>query len=343
MKVLCIVNGTSGKSYHRSYGPIRDLHIRGFVEGHVHFIMDEVGNYNPIPDLKQFDLITWCESLGRIQQFVLGEIEKYDIPTIVDIDDHWMPNRYNPANAEYIQRGLWKATQECVYKASAVIVENERLGSLVNKINRNWQIVQNALDLTAMQWNMPKIPSDKFRVGFVGSRSHRYDLLMIADALREFSESGGVELHLCGYIPKDIEWIHAVNGIAPHGHPDWLKLHPAVHPNDYGMHYSQIDVSIAPLISNNFNAMKSDIKVKEAGAYCLPLIASDFGPYANHESAGVYTAKRGKEWLELLHRAKAGELDGRPNAEYLQDTGCLHYVNNARAEIYWAVCQSVAK
>ena len=343
MKVLGIVNGTSGKSYHRLYGPLRDLHIRGFVDADVHFILDKDKNYVPLPDFKQYDLVLWCENLGGIQDIVLAEIEKYDLPFIVDIDDHWMPNRYNPANAEWARRGLHAKTQEAVFKANAVIVENERLGALVNKINRHWHIVQNALDFTAMQWNRSKEPGELYRLGFIGSRSHRYDLLMIAEALRDVCEGGGVELNLCGYDPADREWTAVAEALAPVGHPDWLKLRPGVHPSEYGGYYAGMDCVIAPLISNNFNAMKSDIKVKEAGAYCLPLIASDFGPYANHESAGVYTARTGRDWRELLNRAKAGELDGRPNAEYLRETGDLHYVNNARAEIYWSVCQSVTR
>ncbi len=337
------MNGMSGVAYHRLYAPLTDLQVRGYADVNVWATRDAQGQPNPPPDLTQYDLVVWSGTLAEVQGEVITALAALGIPYIVDIDDYWMLNRYNPARHEWERRGLHTKTQEAIYNAAAVTVENERLGAMVGKVNRNWHVIQNALDLTAMQWNTEKRPSDKFRVGFIGSRSHRYDLLMIADALREFAESGGVELNLCGYDPADREWIAVAEGIAPGGHPDWLKLRPGVHPSHYGQYYAGMDVVIAPLISNNFNAMKSDIKVKEAGAYCLPLIASDFGPYANHESAGVYTAKRGKEWLELLHRAKAGELDGRPNAEYLQDTGCLHYVNNARAEIYWAVCQSVAK
>jgi glycosyltransferase involved in cell wall biosynthesis len=254
-----------------------------------------------------------------------------------------MLNRYNPANAEWQRRNLAARTQEAIFNADAVIVENERLGAMVGKINRDWHIVQNALDFSAKQWNLSREPSETFRVGFIGSRSHRYDLLMIADALRAFGEAGGVEINLCGYDPADREWTAVAEGIAPGTHPDWLKLRPGVHPSEYGGYYAGMDVVIAPLISNNFNAMKSDIKVKEAGAYSLPLIASDFGPYRNHESAGVYTAKNNREWLALLNRAKAGELDGRPNAEYLQDAGCLQHVNLRRVEIYSAVIQSVTK
>ena len=343
MKVLGILNGMSGVAYHRLYTPLTDMQVRGYAEVNVWSPRDAQGNPNPAPDLTQYDLVTWSGTLAEIQGEVIARLQELAIPYIVDIDDYWMLNRYNPAVHEWKRRGLAAKTQEAIYHAAAVIVENERLAAMVAKINRNYYIVQNALDFTAMQWNRNKEPGQLYRLGFIGSRSHRYDLLMIADALRDVCEGGGVELNLCGYDPADREWTAVAEALAPVGHPDWLKLRPGVHPSEYGGYYAGMDCVIAPLISNNFNAMKSDIKVKEAGAYCLPLIASDFGPYANHESAGVYTARTGRDWRELLNRAKAGELDGRPNAEYLRETGDLHYVNNARAEIYWAVCQSVTR
>jgi len=343
LKILAILNGMSGVSYHRLYAPLTDLQIRGFADVSVWSPRDAHGRPNPAPELSGYDLVTWSGTLAEVQGAVLHRLNELGIPYIVDIDDYWMLNRYNPANPEWQRRGLAAKTQEAIFNADAVIVENERLGAMVGKINRDWHIVQNALDFTSKQWNLSKEPSPAYRVGFIGGRGHRYDLLMIADALKEFGEGGGVEINLCGYDPADREWIAVAEAIAPGGHPDWLKLRPGVHPSEYGGYYAGMDVVIAPLISNNFNAMKSDIKVKEAGAYCLPLIASDFGPYWNHESAGVYTAKNNREWLALLNRAKAGELDGRPNADYLQDVGCLQYVNLARIEIYSAVIQAVTK
>lgn len=48
---------------------------------------------------------------------------------------------------------------------------------------------------------------------------------------------------------------------------------------EYATHYNNIDVLLVPLKSNEFNKMKSQLKVIEAGFFNKAIIASNFGPY----------------------------------------------------------------
>ena len=47
----------------------------------------------------------------------------------------------------------------------------------------------------------------------------------------------------------------------------------------YASNYNLFDVSLAPLVEHKFNAVKSQLKVIEAGFHKKALIAQDFGPY----------------------------------------------------------------
>lgn len=47
----------------------------------------------------------------------------------------------------------------------------------------------------------------------------------------------------------------------------------------YGTMYNEADIAIAPLKATKFNQMKSQLKVIEAGAHKMPIIASNFGAY----------------------------------------------------------------
>lgn len=49
--------------------------------------------------------------------------------------------------------------------------------------------------------------------------------------------------------------------------------------NSYALGYAEFDISLAPLVQNEFNSMKSELKAIESGFYKKALIASDFGPY----------------------------------------------------------------
>jgi glycosyltransferase involved in cell wall biosynthesis len=331
MKILGIMNGMSGVSYHRLYAPLHDLQTRGFAEVDIWTPRDENGQYRPLPPLN-YDLVIWNGTLTEPQEQIISIMNNAGIPFIVDIDDYWMINRYNPAVYEWRARGISAKIQAAMFHADAVICENDRLREQVFKVNKNVCTIGNALNLTELQWNQEKRPADKFRVGYIGSRSHRYDLLQIAAPVREFCEATGSEFNLCGYDPADPEWTAVGHALAPVGHPDWLKFRPGVHPSQYGGYYAGMDVVLAPLIGSTFNNCKSDIKVKEAGAYSLPVIASDFGPYKDHDSAGVFTCYGHKGWLERLYEAYEGKLSGAANAAYLNDTGDLHRVNLERVE-----------
>jgi processive 1,2-diacylglycerol beta-glucosyltransferase len=328
------MNGLTGVSYHRIYTPLHDLMLRGFADIDVWTPRDDKGQYRPLPDLSKYDLVIWNGTLAEPQDQIIRILNELSIPFIVDMDDHWRLNRYNPAYHEWEARQLSTKIQKAIFHADAVICENDRLAKEVLKINRNAYVVPNALNLTDLQWNVGKKPSPTFRVGYIGSRSHRYDLMIVAQAVREFCEETGSEFHLCGYDPSDKEWTAIGYELAPVGHPDWMKLKPGVHPSQYGIRYSEIDVALAPIISNGFNNCKSDLKVKEAGAYSIPVIASDFGPYKDHPSSGVYHARTTREWKDQLYRAMEGRLDGRPNAEYCSEHGSLHNVNLDRVEIF---------
>jgi hypothetical protein len=47
----------------------------------------------------------------------------------------------------------------------------------------------------------------------------------------------------------------------------------------YATNYNLFDISLAPLVDNKFNMMKSQLKVIESGFHKKALIAQDFGPY----------------------------------------------------------------
>lgn len=49
--------------------------------------------------------------------------------------------------------------------------------------------------------------------------------------------------------------------------------------NNFGKHYRNVDVLIVPLDENDFNKMKSELKLIEAGFTNTAVIASNFGPY----------------------------------------------------------------
>ena len=87
--------------------------------------------------------------------------------------------------------------------------------------------------------------------------------------------------------------------------------------NQYYEHYSEVDVLLAPLEENNFNKVKSPLKVAECCFSHTAIIAQNFGPYTidlknifdrngNISPDGnamlVDSSKNHKQWAKYIHR-----------------------------------------
>ena len=121
----------------------------------------------------------------------------------------------------------------------------------------------------------------------------------------------------------------------------------------YATNYNLFDISLAPLKESNFNKVKSQLKVIEAGFHKKVIIAQDFGPYQidiveSYERGGtinengngflVSSAKNHKLWYNHLKRlvenpeliTKIGEnLYNTVNGRYDMKTVCQQ-----RRELY---------
>jgi glycosyltransferase involved in cell wall biosynthesis len=64
--------------------------------------------------------------------------------------------------------------------------------------------------------------------------------------------------------------------------------------NEYAFNYNYFDISLSPLLENDFNYNKSQLKVIEAGFHKKAIIASEFGPYTidlkNSMENGVFNS-----------------------------------------------------
>ena len=93
--------------------------------------------------------------------------------------------------------------------------------------------------------------------------------------------------------------------------------------SSYATHYQNVDVLLAPLMENEFNSVKSQLKAIEAGFTHTALIAQDFGPYTidlipmiekggkineNGNALLVKSRKNHKDWAKYINK-----LAGNPD------------------------------
>jgi glycosyltransferase involved in cell wall biosynthesis len=87
--------------------------------------------------------------------------------------------------------------------------------------------------------------------------------------------------------------------------------------SSYASNYNLFDISLAPLVENTFNKVKSQLKVIESGFHKKALIAQDFGPYQ----------------IDLINaKLKVNSKDG--NGQSFNENGNAYLVNNNPKEWY---------
>jgi glycosyltransferase involved in cell wall biosynthesis len=108
----------------------------------------------------------------------------------------------------------------------------------------------------------------------------------------------------------------------------------------YGTMYNEADVALAPLKATQFNKMKSQLKVLEAGAHKMPIIASNFGAYQLDIIDGKHgflineSDKRG--WYDkiryFIDNPNAVEDMGNELHSLIMEKYTLEKINNKRIE-----------
>lgn len=107
--------------------------------------------------------------------------------------------------------------------------------------------------------------------------------------------------------------------------------------NTYAESYNDLDICLAPLANNQFNKMKSELKVIEAGWFGKTVIASNLEPYnAVLPKEYLVDYKNNKDWYKKLKALVIGELEMNGNRlqKLVQSQYDLNTVTNKRREIY---------
>ena len=329
MKLLILTDGINGVVYHRLFTP----HLRMQIDGQADVSVCQSPEEWLTLDYKQFDLIIFSRWLGTKHYDVLKKIADSGTPYVVDIDDHWILPKYNPAYWAY-RKGIKQCVKDSINYADAVITTTPALAKEIRAINENVIIASNCLDYSHKQWEAePMERTDKVKVGWVGGVTHEEDLKLIADQIKGLD----IEFYICGYTPGEI-WNRIAKSM-----PD-AKIVEGTSVFEYGEVYRHFDFVVAPLQDNKFNNCKSELKIVEASAYKKPIICSAVYPYLYHgDNDGVLFVQH-NEWRTAIQKLvdvgrSVRESMGVSNYDYCQKHHNLELHNLTRLQLYKSLCK----
>lgn len=194
--------------------------------------------------------------------------ENKNLKIVYEIDDYWKANDYNINIKSHQVTGFADITEDMLMLSDMVTTTSEHLASLIYPHNKNVRILPNAMDFD--RWKVKythKNTSSRIRIGWAGSLTHTEDLKLAVPALKRImNEFPQVELVLVGDMRmramfSDTPRVEVMLGVPMEAWP-------------HKLHGLRLDIGIAPLLNNEFNKCKSNIKWQEYTVAGIPGVYS---------------------------------------------------------------------
>lgn len=244
---------------------------------------------------------------------------------IVEFDDDMRDLAWcNPAK-KMLSPGDIEMYLKILGAADAATTTGPRLAEAFADIQKNIFVCRNALDPNVWNSSLAEIRETRptaIRIGWAGTTSQHYDDLdMIRRPMVKFLKArpdaqfllATENPTLVGIFPRTVAdqvvWVGSTFDGEPENKLTGLKtrykpgeLLPTMKmPGLLGMMH--LDLAIAPIVRRPYSAAKSWIKVLEYGAAGFPVLASDYGPYAEYDalySGTIALADGIDDWYDKL-------------------------------------------
>jgi len=314
---------------------------RGMMPGYYADTLKDVGGFATTGSIDPQIEIEKCNIVVLQRRFLgpdMKRIEKIRASgkkIVVDMDDNLLnipPN--NPAHRIYTGK-LRKDVEKQLREADLITVSTEFLGEQLKKYNKKIAVFPNCVDIDAdwvdknsfgvEMWHKSGIcrteaKGRKIRIGWTGSNTHEEDLRAINSVMLDLvSEREDVEiLYMGGYPGAILEPLikeklitRGLDGkyhipVEKIGKEKRIWLVNGIHISEYyakllslGMH-----IGVAPLVDNNFNRCKSNVKFLEYTMAGIPTIASNVLPYSgtikNGKNGIIVKSNRYRQWRRAI-------------------------------------------
>ena len=291
-RLFCVSADANGCGHYRIRQPFRAMQREGLVEGMIapmHLEPIAMERFAPSAIVLQRQLTdSQIETMRGYRDFSRA-FKVYEL-------DDYLPNLpLKSVHRDGVPRDVLKSLRKAVALTDRFVVSTAPLAEQFADMHDDIRIVPNRLPVD--WWGSlasRRRKSARPRVGWAGGSSHRGDLELIADVVRELA--------------GEVEWVFF--GMCPE------KLRPYVHEFHDGVAVGQypaalaaldLDLALAPLEDNLFNACKSNLRLLEYGACGFPVVCSDIVCYRGNLPV-TRVRNRFKEWVDAI-RMHTSDLD----------------------------------
>lgn len=284
-RILALPADNSGCGHYRVRQPMRALVAARLVDG----VFGDI-----LPEPIELERLA-PQSVVFQRQFTDAQLEaiehlQFNRPFKVYELDDYMPNL--PLKSHHralMPKDILKSIRRALRSMDRFVVSTEPLAEAFAGLHVDLRVQPNLLPPNwwlglAGQRRVGRKP----RVGWAGGVSHSGDLELIADVVRELADE--VEWVFLGMCPERVRpYIH--------------EFHPGVSIEAYPARLASLnlDLALAPLEDNQFNACKSNLRLLEYGACGYPVVCSDIVSYRG-DLPVMRVRNRFKEWVDAIRQ-----------------------------------------
>lgn len=277
---------SAGCGHYRIIGPFRAMEEEGIAGGKLHnrlLTIAEIAQHKPD------SLIIQRRYSDIFQNWMAPVVAATDLFRVYELDDYILNVPLKNHHHKDFKQDMWKKMRKSLGFFDRFVVSTEPLAEAFKGMHDNIVVVNNRLPV---HWwgnlQSQRGTGRKPRVGWAGGSSHTGDLEMIADVVKEFA--------------NEVEWVFM--GMCPH------KLRPYIHELHYGVDIEiypatlaalNLDLALAPVEDNIFNACKSNLRLMEYGACGVPVICSDVACYRG-DLPVTRVRNRFKDWCDAIRK-----------------------------------------
>lgn len=202
---------------------------------------------------------------------------------VVDVDDP-----YHQPSDGWRERDI-EAHRECVQAADVLLCTTEALAETYSGLHDDIRVIPSCVDVQdfALGRQMQHLDG-KFRIGYAAGYTHAPDAELVAEALARIADHDDVI----------VEFVGAFD-------PGWdfpYRRYPALPYPAYKAMIATWNIGLAPLVDNDLNRTRSDLKALDYAMSGAVVIASPFGPYVPLVERGIIaSASDPDEWYEAMY------------------------------------------
>ncbi|GGA27673.1 glycosyltransferase family 92 protein [Dyella nitratireducens] len=291
-RMFCVAADEHGCGHYRIRQPFASMQREGMVEGviaGVHLTPVAMERFQPTSLVMQ-------RQINEHQIKLLESYRDYSKAfKVFELDDLIQQIPVKSMFHGLMPKDVVKSLRRALSTVDRFVVSTDTLAEEFKGFHGDIRVVLNRLPV---DWwshlSSQRRVSRKPRVGWGGGSSHRGDLELIADVVRDLAD--------------EVEWVFF--GMCPD------KLRPYVHEFHTGVPIEEyprklaslnLDLALAPLEENAFNECKSNLRLLEYGACGFPVICTDIVCYQNDLPA-TRVKNRYKDWMSAI-RMHLDDLD----------------------------------